>query len=283
YCKFSIKGIIPKQYIIPVIVYGAYMISTSLYTTFNTFYLGLTCGNEQVAYFEHATKLNKIIMNVFTAFTMVMVPHIVELLKEGRNSELQGIANKTFNLLTITAMPIIFFCLFCAPQIIEIISGREYLGAVIPFRIVIFMILIIGFEQIIIQQFLLASKNNKAILIISSTGAIVGLTLNFILTPNLLAIGSSISWATSELCTLVIGAYFVKKIQNVTINYIEIFKNIIISFIYIIPLYGISQITNGLLTSTILSATSVIILFILINVFFHKNELLTKQLKLKWR
>ena len=80
--------------------------------------------------------------------------------------------------------------LFCTEDIILLLSGPGYEGAYTPFRIVIFMLLIIGIEQIIIQQFLMASQSNISIVKISSIGAVVGITLNSLITPTFGAIGS---------------------------------------------------------------------------------------------
>ena len=171
FVKLSFKGIKLKLFIMPIMIFGYYRILTSLYTTFNTFYLGMTSGDVEVGYFTTATKINAIIMSVFTAFTTVMVPKVAEMLHEGKKEELKIIADKTFSVLTTLALPIIVLCFFCAEQIIRIIAGNGFEGAVPAFRIVVVLILIIGIEQIVIQQFLMASKNNKTIFIVSSVGA----------------------------------------------------------------------------------------------------------------
>ena len=81
----------------PVITFGYYRILTSMYTTFNTVFLGFSGGDVEVGYFATATKLYAIIMSVFTAFTTVMVPKVSELVQEENIEKLQWIADQTIS------------------------------------------------------------------------------------------------------------------------------------------------------------------------------------------
>ena len=110
-----------KLYIMPVLTFGYYRILTSMYTTFNTIFLGFTLGNAEVGYFSTATKLYYIILSVFTAFTTVMVPHISLLLQKKDYQEMQLILNKTIMTLLILAIPIIIVCELLAPWILSLI------------------------------------------------------------------------------------------------------------------------------------------------------------------
>lgn len=216
--KFCFKYINVGLYIRPILVFGYYRILTSMYTTFNTTFLGFSCGDMEVGYFSTATKLYSIIMAVFTAFTTVMVPHVSQLLQEGNKEKVQRILNKTISVLIFISIPIIIVCELFAPWIIYLIAGPSYEGAIIPFRIVICLLLIIGLEQIIIQQFLMASNSNKSIFHVSTCGAIVALVLNFFITPQLGAIGSSIAWGCSEVAVLITGIYLIKAHMGLNID-----------------------------------------------------------------
>lgn len=216
--SFSLNKIYLGFYIKPIIVFGYYRILTSMYTTFNTTFLGFSNGDIEVGYFSTATKLYGIIMGVFTAFTTVMIPHVSQMLQEGNREKVQELLNITILVLIIISLPIIILCELLAPLIILLIAGPGYEGAIIPFRIVILLLLVIGMEQIIVQQFLMASNSNKSIFQVSTYGAIVGLFLNFLITPRLGAIGSSISWGCSEIVVLIVSLILIKKHMGLTIN-----------------------------------------------------------------
>lgn len=209
--NFDYKSIHIKFYIGAILSYGSYLILTSMYTSFNVFFLGSVSSNIEVGYFSTATKLFSILMSVFSAFTTVMVPRVVELIERKDYAQLNSISKQTFQLIFAFSFPIIIGSEIYAESIIKIIAGQGYEGAVLPFRIVMFLMLVIALEQIIIQQFLMAVRESKCIVILSSIGAVVSITLNIILTPKIMSIGSSISWTVSELCILSASLYYFNK------------------------------------------------------------------------
>ncbi len=243
-----------------------------MYTTFNTVFLGVTSGDIEVGYFATATKLYSIIMSVLAAFTTVMIPKVSELLQNGQREKIQWIADQTLSVITVISIPVIIYCNFCAVDIISLLAGPGYEGAVISFRIVIFLLLIIGFEQVLIQQFLMASQKTIPVMLVSTVGAVVGITANIILTPRLGATGSSIAWGVSELSVLLTGIVKVKKGIGITISTIKIIKDVIWSFLYMIPLFVVSLFNLGLWSNLIISGFVVSSLFVIINLWLHKNE-----------
>ena len=272
YRFLSFRNLNVKLFIVPVLVFGYYRILTSMYTSFNLVFLGFVSGDTEVGYFSTATKLYTILMGVFTAFTTVMVPKVSELLASGEKEKLQIMANKTFSLLSILSLPIILFSLFCADDIILILSGPGYEGAYIPFRIVIFLLLIIGMEQIVIQQFLMASTSNKSVFNVSTTGALVGIILNILLTPYLGAVGSAISWGLSELSVLLVGLHLLRKVLGITLQIQNLFSSICWSLLYVIPLTIIFYSHFEKWTNLVVSGLSVVLVFMLINMKWNKNE-----------
>ena len=275
YRTLSFKALTLSLYLTPVLVFGYYRILTSMYTSFNVVFLGFTSGDAEVGYFTTATKLYAIIMGGFTAITTVMVPKVSELLAEGKIKKLQDMGNKTFDLLTIVSLPIIALCFFCADDIILILSGNGYEGAYTPFRIVIFLLLIIGMEQIIIQQFLLASNSNRSVFTVSTTGACVGIVFNIIFTPWLGAIGSAISWGISEISVLLAGIYYLRKVMGIVLPMRSLIVNTLWALFYIPPLLIVWNFNLPKWPNLIISSAAVVVTFLLINFRLTKSELLT--------
>lgn len=236
YRKFDFKKIKLSCYIYPVLTYGFYNILTSMYTTFNTLFLGLISGDKEVGLFTTATKLYFIIMSVFTAFTTVMVPRIAKLVKDKNYADLQSISKDTLELVVVFSLPIIVFCELNAEEMIFLLSGKGFEGAVVVFRIVILLLIVIGFEQIIIQQFLMALNSNSAIIRVCLTGAFFGLLANFILTPVLYSVGSAISWGISEFAVLMVGIFLVKKLMKLPIDFVSLVRKLSIGLIYVVPI-----------------------------------------------
>lgn len=274
FCRLRPARFRPAPFILPILIFGYYRILTSMYTTFNTIYLGFVKDNVEVGFFTQATKLYSLIMAVFTAFTTVMVPRVSAMLHEGRRDELSAVINRIVHLLVALAVPAIVFCVTNAPAIVHLVSGPGYEGAETPFRIVIFMLLVIGLEQIVIQQCLMASENTKPTLYVSTVGAVVGVMLNLILTPKLGAVGSAVSWGVSELSVLAAGLFFLGKELRIRIARTDFFRPFLFGLVYLVPavvcLLWIPNIWWRLGVSIVLMAP----FFFLVNLRWDANSLL---------
>ncbi len=209
--KIRFKEVNFKRYITPLFILGLYALLTSMYTSFNITYLGFVSGETEVGYYTTATKLYSILLGLFTAFTGVMLPRMSSLVAEGRLDEFKRLTGKSYDILLGFSLPIVLLAVVFAPQIIYILSGSGYEGAIMPMRVVMPLMLIIGYEQIIIVQILMPLKKDKAILINSILGAGVGVLMNILLVSSMKSIGSALVWVSSELVVLISAQLFVTK------------------------------------------------------------------------
>ena len=236
YVKLQFNSISIKKYIFPNITMGMYLILTSMYTSFNVLYLGFVGGNTEVGYYTTASKLYSVILGLFSAFTGVMLPRISNLAEKHDSDQIKHLCQTSFGLLFSFAIPLVMFCSAFAPQMIFLLSGSEYEGAIIPMRIIMPLILIIGIEQILVIQILMPYKQDKAVFINAVFGAITALLTNVILVPRLQSVGSSIVWVISELIVLISAYYFVNRIFKGLFPWTLLCKNII-SMLPLLALY----------------------------------------------
>ena len=230
--KFSLKGVILIPYIRPFFTMGCYMLLTSMYTSFNVAYLGFVSSPEQVGYYTTATKIFSIILAIYSAFTGVMMPRMSALYAEGNIDEFKRLINKSTQLLISFAIPVVIFTMLYAPEIIYLISGEGYEGAYLPARIIMPLILIIGYEQVLVIQILMPTKQDRAILTNSIIGASAGIIANLILVKHLQSTGSAVVWLLSEITVFISALYAVKKILALNIPITHIAK----IFIWYIPI-----------------------------------------------
>lgn len=213
--RFSFKGISLCPYLTSFFVLGIYIFLTSMYTTFNVAYLGFVCGETEVGYYTTATKLHVIFLALFSAFTGVMMPRMSSLVAERNFDEFRILLSKSLHVLFVFAIPVVVFATVFAPQIIQIISGAGYEPAASPMRIIMPLILIIGYEQIVVLQVLMPLKKDKAIFINSCTGAAVGVFANVLLVTRLHSVGSALVWVSSELVVLMLTQRCLSKYLKV--------------------------------------------------------------------
>lgn len=216
YVKYSLTLQKSSALLKAIIILGIYAFLTSMYTTFNVVYLGFECGDTEVGYYATSTKIYRMILSVFTAVTGVMMPRLASLLSEEKFGTFRSLLKKSFRILFIIFIPTSLAIGIFAPQIIHLIAGAGYEGAIMPLRIISPLLLIIGLEQIIIIQGLMPLKKDKEVLINSAAGAATGIIANLILVPQYGATGAAISWFAAECVVLTSSSiFFIKAMKTI--------------------------------------------------------------------
>lgn len=180
---------------------------------------------------------------------------------------------KSFEFLYPLALILILIGEFFAPQIIMILSGPGYEGAILPFRIILPLIFIIGTEQILIVQILTPMRKDMAVLINSIVGSIFGLALNFAIVPRLGCTGSAIVWLCSEIAVFCSAFYFVLRASGNILPVKLLFKNIILLFI---PIIFIILMQKTFLNEYVVMGVSVIFVMLytgLTQIFIVRNSI----------
>ena len=227
--KLKVRGFNYKRYIRSISIFGFYMLLTSMYVNFNVAYLGFVSGEKEVGYYTTATKLYSILLSVFAAFTGVMLPRMTSLILEKKYEEFMENIITSFSLLILFSFPLIIFTVIFAKEIIFILAGPGYEGAILPMQIVMPLLIVIGMEQILVLQILMPLKKDKIIMWNSLFGAVLGILLNVILVHYFKSIGSAIVWLCCEFFILVLSLYFAKKSIRFTFPYKELLKQLIFS------------------------------------------------------
>jgi len=208
--SISFKGVKLNTFIYPIVVMGVYTIMTSMYTTFNISYLGFVAGDKEVGYYTTVDTLYGALLALFSAFTGVMLPRMSSLLAEGQFERFKSLLSKSANVLFSFSFPFVFLFVVYAPEIIGLYAGNGFENAVVPMQISMPLMIVIGYEQIIITQGLLPLDKNKAVLINAIIGAITGVALSLLLVAPFKCIGSIVVWVISEIVVLVSASLFIR-------------------------------------------------------------------------
>lgn len=280
FVNFSLIGLEFKPYVRSFFILGVYLFLTSFYTTFNVAFLGFSTDTAEVGYYTTATKLYTIIMSLFTAFTGVMMPRMSSMVAEGDIEGFKRLTTKSIEALVAFVIPFIIIAEICAPQIISIIAGAGYEGAILPMRIVMPLMLVIGYEQIIIVQMLTPLKKDSAILVNSIIGASVGFAMNFMLVPKLASIGSSVVWVCSEAAVLISAQCFVSKYIGYKMPASVFLKRLATTIPIMFICYVVNNHISNILVSLLCIALISITCCFFVETILFKNELILQNLKI---
>lgn len=199
---------------------GIYSIMTSMYLTFNVVYLGFVAGDTEVGYYTTAFKLNTVMLGLFSAFTNVMMPRMSALVAAGEKEEFQVMINKSFSAVATFSVPLVLCSMVMAPQIIQLLAGGDFAGAILPMRIILPAVIMAGVAQVLAIQIIMPLKHDRILLLASGIGATVAIAINIFFVPQLESVGSAIVLLSAE--TVVTGTYIVyvtrRKIVKIPIK-----------------------------------------------------------------
>lgn len=184
-------------------------ISINLYTTSNTFILGLFAPLNVVGYFVAADKIRMAIQGIVSSVSQSIFPYVNKLLNE--SYELFISFNKKLFLIAFLSGTLISIFLFLfAKPIVEFILGNEYQPSIILLKIMAWLPLIIFLSNVLGIQTMLPMKKHKSFAIILFIAAVINLILSFILVPIYYEIGTVISVLITEVYVTFAFYVFVK-------------------------------------------------------------------------
>ena len=267
------KHIALKAYAKPFIILGIFAMLSAIYTKLSIPVLSFTCGDTEAGYYATATRMYQVVIALISSLISVLIPRMSVLIRESNYTEISHLFELAFKMLFFISLPIIWYVEFLAPDIIAIFAGNEFVQAAIPMRIVIFLVLIIGSEQIYIMQLLIPLNKDKIVAVAGLCGVITWAILSTILVPLLHGIGTSIVWIATESVVLLIAIYYIKK----TMGYHYPWKLFFLSCLESIPYAIMGGSLLLLVGQTYLRAVLITISFIIYSIFlWHKKKILAQ-------
>ena len=254
------------------LIMGVYVLLTNVYTSLNPVWLGFVTDTDEVGYFTTATKLHNIIMAFLLSFTNILFPRVSNLLAEGKNEEFWQKINTAFDAIFLFAFPTICFMLVAGPDLLHFVVGDGFEGSYLPFRIITPLVLVIGIEQILVIQILMATHCDNVVLRNSFIGAVVALVFNMLLTSYLGANGSAVVWVIAECTIMALSSWAIYR----KFKYVPPYKRFFAYLLSYIPLLLLSLLVYWYLDNTyaiVLSLGILTVLYAAVNeLFILKNK-----------
>lgn len=185
-------------------------ISINLYTTSNTFLLGLLAGNESVGYFSAANKLKEAAGGLIGNMGRTVYPHLSKLFSQSKEKALDFISGYRKIIIIFSSIISVTLLIFAEP-IISIIIGDSYLNSVSVLRILAFLPLIIVLSNLYGIQVMLNLGYSKKFNKIITLAAILNFAAMFIFVPFLSENGAALSMLVTEIFVTSAMYYFVKS------------------------------------------------------------------------
>ena len=279
FVHFSVSDIDIRPFYKAFLIMGVYMLLTNVYTSLNPVWLGFVTNTDEVGYFTTATKLHNIIMAFLLSFANILFPRVSNLLAEGKRKEFWEKIDTAFDAIFLFSLPTICFMLIAGPDLLHLVVGDGFEGSYLPLRIITPLVLIIGIEQILVIQILMATHCDKVVLRNSIIGAVTALLFNILLTERMGAEGSSVVWVIAECVIMGLSTFAIYK----KFHYIPPYKRLLAYILAYTPLLILEILLYEYLGSTILTlllaAAITVVYAFLSELYVMKNKVALQLLQ----
>ena len=174
-------------------------IVTSVYLQLSTVLLGFIRDDAQVGYYTVGMKLVRIVMMVSSAFGVVMLPRLSNLVAEKRMDEFRALSPRAFEFMFCLTLPMAVGLIFVSPYLIPLMCGPGYEPAIPVLAITASVIFAIGLSNVLGMQIFYPLGKIGLVNLCTGIGAGVSLILNLLLIPKMGAAGSALATLAAEM------------------------------------------------------------------------------------
>lgn len=244
-----------KKHLKAVLVFFAMSCATTIYTNLDTVMLGFMKSDIDVGYYNAAVKIKVILVQVVASLGGVLLPRCSYYVEKGMWDDFKRICSKALNFVAVIALPLSIYFIIYARDAIMFLSGTEYLGAILPMKIIMPTLLFIGMTNILGLQILVPLGKEKIVLYSEIVGAIIDLLLNIVLIPNFGASGAAIGTLVAEFAVLLVQCVSLKKQLLDVIIKIKYWKIIIATAVSTIVSMSVLYLKLGCFLNLVISAS----------------------------
>ena len=227
-------------------------------------------GNEQAGVYAHGFRLLDAATMIAFLFAILLIPIFSKMLKQKESVE--QMLKLSFTLIITVAVIVSSVSFFYSQEMMELLYNDD-----ISQSVPVFQLLMMGFVAIsttyIFGTLLTANGNLKELNIIAAISLVINLTINILLIPHLMALGSAVASLTTQFFAAAAQVVLVQRVFRFRINYSYIFT--LLSFVggvilvvylsrqFTISIPGIPEDLGWLLNFTLALITSLLLAVIL--------------------
>jgi O-antigen/teichoic acid export membrane protein len=193
-----------KRHLKPVAVFFAMSCATTIYTHLDTVMLGFVTTDADVGYYNAAVKIKTILVSIVTSLGTVLLPRASYYVQHGLLDRFKEITSKALSFVFLLASPLMLYFIVFARESIFFLSGSAYEGSIIPMRIIMPTLLLVGITNILGIQILVPMGKEKIVLYSEIAGAVVDVVINALLIPRYASAGAAFGTLVAETMVLIV-------------------------------------------------------------------------------
>lgn len=245
YLHWDIRKANISHYFRPFFMLGLFAMLSAIYYKLSLPVLSFITDSHEAGNYATATRVYQVVIALISTLSGVMIPRMSILMKEKRFDLVSQYTNTAFKLLFLFSFPIICFVELFAPDIVHIFAGNGYEGAILPMRIIMLQIIIIGAEKIIVLQLLIPLRRDIAIIKAGIAGVTIWAVLTILLVPIYHSTGTAIVWLAAETMVLTVSTIEIRRLLSIGFPFKMLLTSTLYASPYLLIGWGVLIITNS--------------------------------------
>ena len=211
-CRVKLTTRKVMKHLSNVMIYFIPSITYQIYAVLDKAMLGWLVGsNYENGYYEQANKIVNLVVNVISAYTVVMRSRMSALFAQKRNEEIQEKMAVSYNVIAFLVFPMTFGIAAIAAGMVPWFFGDGYDAVIGLLYIFCPIFIFMGYSRMIGTHILTPSGRQQYSNYAQIIAAVVNITLNSLLIPRFFAKGAAVASVTAELVLVLVYYYMVRK------------------------------------------------------------------------
>lgn len=187
-------------------------IAIQIYTVLDKTMIGLiTQSSFENGYYEQALKISKMVLTVVASLGTVMIPRIGYHFGRGETDQVNSFMYRGYRFVWFLGIPLCFGLIGVSGNFVPWFFGNGFEKVIPLLRILSFLILAIGINNVTGVQYLIPTKRQNIFTKTVLIGAAVNFALNMVLIYFFQAFGAAIASVTAETTIAAVQLYLVRK------------------------------------------------------------------------
>jgi len=213
--KFKIKFRLPSFEEIKIQLKSGWnifqsMIAINIYTTSNTFILGLFASEAVVGYYAAADKIRLAFQGIQSVLSQTVFPYVNKLVKESYEKYILFI-KRLMKLEFAIGFSVSLFLFIFSYQITDLLLGEKFAESGDLLRIISALPLLISLSNVFGIQIMLPLGYDKLFNLVISLSALLHLIILLVLVPKYFAVGTSVTVVITEFVVMLLTFLFIQK------------------------------------------------------------------------
>ncbi len=192
----------------PSLTLFASLLAISVYTSLDSVMLGFINGDNAVGLYDMAVKAKTVTLSLINSISGVLLPRLSYYVAQNAKKQYNETLKKSIRIIFMIAIPLTVLFEIEARDVIIILGGNNYIGAVPCMRIIMPILLISGFSNITGNQILIPHGLDKYYTKAVVCGAITDIVLNILLMPRYSIYGAALATLIAEFIQMLVQSYY---------------------------------------------------------------------------